>query len=579
MLYREAESFDEPIIIPPERGFSMRQLITAILAAAVVAPLLAQEADQSIYRRVRASSTAQLESAIGEFQARVGTGEFRELRTQTDTQLPRRLHIRYAQQLNGVEVWGSEVVVQEDRGVITSINGAYVEGGNPDVTPSLTADAAVTAARATLVAIDVRLEATSRPRLFLLPVAGEDGLVLCYHFHLRTETDLLAFLVDADTGEIRLTYSDLQRQRAVGSGTGVWGDTKKVSTSPTGQGGYRTADPLRPPDIFTYSMRGDPERFLRYLINEQPVTAADLAWSPNNIWSDRAAVDAHTYSGLVYDYFYTRFGRRGLDGSNFPIRNFVHPIDNSHPLAQVPSIREIFVNNAFWDSGRRVMVYGDGDQNLRNNFSGALDVVAHELTHGITDFSSNLIYCNESGALSESFSDIMGVSVEFYYQARGPEKMQSDWYIGEDVFFGEDYAIRSFARPTDFGDPDHYANRYQADCRPETDNGGVHINSSIPNHAFYLFVMGGKRAPTGEDIDGIGFENLEQAEKIFYRAFTFFLTPNSNFSDARQATQQAARELYGTGYPPYSVQPTPMGDFEHQLHWAWDVVGVQVGGV
>jgi thermolysin len=220
------------------------------------------------------------------------------------------------------------------------------------------------------------------------------------------------------------------------------------------------------------------------------------------------------------------------------------------------------------------MVYGDGDQNLRNNFSGALDVVAHELTHGITNFSSNLIYCNESGALSESFSDIMGVSVEFYYQARGPEKMQSDWYIGEDVFFGEDYAIRSFARPTDFGDPDHYANRYQADCRPETDNGGVHINSSIPNHAFYLFVMGGKRAPTGEDIDGIGFENLEQAEKIFYRAFTFFLTPNSNFSDARQATQQAARELYGTGDPPYSVHPTPLGVFERQLHWAWDAVGV-----
>jgi thermolysin len=188
--------------------------------------------------------------------------------------------------------------------------------------------------------------------------------------------------------------------------------------------------------------------------------------------------------------------------------------------------------------------------------------VAHEITHGVTEYSSDLIYRNESGALNESFSDIMGTAVEFFFQPSGEGVLRADYLVGEDVVraaFTSFNGIRSMANPNAYGDPDHYSNRFLG----EEDNGGVHINSSISNHAYYLAIEGGTHRLSGVTVTGVGPNNREQMEKVFYRAFTQMLTSNATFSMARAATIQAARDLYGVGSPA-----------ERAVTEAWTAVGV-----
>jgi len=172
-------------------------------------------------------------------------------------------------------------------------------------------------------------------------------------------------------------------------------------------------------------------------------------------------------------------------------------------------------------------------------FSGALDIVAHELTHGLTSYSSELIYKNESGALNESFSDVIGTSVEFFFQPPGDGLQEADYLLGEDI--SRPGGDRSLANPQIFGDPDHYSRRSLS----SDDNGGVHTNSGIPNNAFYLAIEGGVNRTSGLRVDGVGPSNREQIEKAFYRAFVYMLHSNARFTTARAATIQAATDLYG----------------------------------
>ena len=215
------------------------------------------------------------------------------------------------------------------------------------------------------------------------------------------------------------------------------------------------------------------------------------------------------------------------------------------------------------------MVYGvglpsnftAGGQRYKN-FAGAIDIVGHELTHGVTRYTSNLIYRNESGALNEAFSDMMGTGVEFFFQPAGSGSMQADYLNGEDVITGTSAfplnGIRSMQNPQLFGDPDHYSIRYTG----TQDNGGVHTNSGIANNAFYLAIEGGTHR-LGARVTGVGASNREQIERVFYRAFTAFLVPSSTFAAARAATIQAARELYPSN-------PA----VEAAITQAWTAVGV-----
>ncbi len=485
-------------------------------------------------------------------------GELRLRRVDPDPMIEGRQHERLDQLYEGVRVVGGELVRQLDNGQTVSVFGRLYEGIDLDVEPSLTAaDAAVVVSGLT----GVTLPADRQPQLVILP-RDEGGYALTYQARVATQADVRVFFINANTGAVDLSYSDLQT--SVGTGTGVLGDQKKISTTER-SGIFRAWDQLRPATIYTFDMKGDLNRTIRFLNGEVLLGESDMAGDTDNVWEDAATVDGHVYAGLTYDYLFKRFGRQGLDGQNMRMSTIVHPVRREDAATQPSSVLNTYYLNAFY-YGNGVMVYGEGlPTNMSSGglrwtyFSGALDVVSHELAHGVTDFTSGLIYRNESGALNEAFSDIVGTSVEYFYQSPGSGYQKADYLIGEDLTTPMT-GFRSMANPQAYGDPDHYSRRYLG----TTDNGGVHINSGIANHAFYLAVEGGTNRTSGQTVTGVGNANREKIEKTFFRAFTTMLPASATFSVARAATIQAARDLYGAG-----------SDVERAVTDAWTACGVQ----
>jgi len=506
--------------------------------------------------------------AVDEWDLRLGAlaagGDLRIHSTREDTMLPGRAHTRFDQFHRDVPVWGAQLVRQDDAAGTLSVFGVLHEGLDVDTRPSLGEMAArsVLLRRAPPESVLFPDEAT----LTLLPT--DDGHYrLTWRARVVTDSDILMTFVDAHSGEIVLEYSDLKSQSAVGTATGVLGDAKKMSALAAGST-FQAQDALRPPVIQTIDLKGNLSRLMAIFARfPGALTPSDYASDADNDWTDGAAVDAHVYAGYTYDYFFKRFGRRGLDNANIPIRSFVHPVRREDAASQPANIRNTYYVNAFY-AGVGVMVYGEGLPSTMfsggqrfNYFSGALDVVGHELTHGVTDFSSDLIYRNESGALNEAFSDIMGTAIEFYYQTAGSGSLRADYLVGEDIATPGTIPVsgfRSLQNPRAYGDPDHYSDRYLGPL----DNGGVHSNSGIVNHAFYLAIEGGTHRLGGR-VTGVGSANREQIERVFYRAFTSLLVPSSGFSAARAATVQAARELYPAN-----------GAVEAAMTQAWNAVGV-----
>ena len=507
-------------------------------------------------------------TSLSEWDQRIGAlstrGDLRVLSTREDTMLPGRTHTRYEQLYKGVPVWGGSLARQEDVAGTLTVFGGLFEGIELDTRPAL----GEAAARSTLLKRSPA-GSTLFPDEATLTVLPREGgsYALTWRARVFTGDDILMTFIDANTGDVLLEYSDRQTQSAVGTATGVLGDPKKISVTTAGST-YQAQDALRPPVLQTLDMKGSLTRlnaiFARY---PGAILASDYAADNDNDWTDGAAVDAHVYAGYTYDYYFKRFGRRGLDNANIPIRSFVHPVRREDLLLQPSSVIGTYYLNAFY-AGVGVMVYGEGlpsnftsDGQRWNYVAGALDVVAHELTHGVTDYSSRLVYQNESGALNEAFSDMMGTSVEFYFQAAGNGSLRADYILGEDVITASTNplaGLRSMQNPTAYGDPDHYTLRYTGTL----DNGGVHTNSGIANHAFYLAIEGGTHRLGGR-VTGVGAANREQIERVFYRAFTAFLGPASTFSTARTATIQAARELYPTN-----------AAVEAAVTQAWTAVGV-----
>ncbi len=246
--------------------------------------------------------------------------------------------------------------------------------------------------------------------------------------------------------------------------------------------------------------------------------------------SDVAVNEAYDGSGDTFDLYNDIYQRNSIDGNGMPLVSTVH--------------YEVGYDNAFWDGSQ--MVYGDGDENLPadqrlfNRFTISLDVIGHELTHGVTQFSAQLVYYQQPGALNESMSDVFGSLVRQHHlhQTAG----QADWIIGAGLFTSNvnGVGIRSMKAPgTAYDDPmlgkdpqpahmNNYVNTIE-------DNGGVHINSGIPNHAFYVTAV------------EIGGNAWEKAGLIWYIALTSKLTATANFQTAAYQTFTVAGERFGTG--------------------------------
>ncbi len=552
----------------------MKRTLAGLILLALV-PLLLQRAthaQQSSVLRINAVSNEALRQWDAYVTQRERSGELRVRTVDRDPSVPSHTVERFQQYHEGVPVWGAEVVRDSERGVPLSIFGSL----SPDLALSVEPSLSVEAARAALLAIGASDAALLKePQLVILRLETSGEHRLAYTAPLFGNSDVVRVFIDAGTGMELLRFSEIETQAAVGTGRGVLGDNKKLSV--LGRTGVYVADDQhRPPVLTTFDMLGNLSR-AKNVLNGAALVASDVASDTDNVWTDPAVVDAHVHVGWTYDYYFKRFGRRGLDNRDRSIVTLTNGVTQQGALSLPAADAFIFAVNAFWcdvcgPGGSGAIYFGNGIPagvflivNGRNYtyFSGALDIVAHELTHGVTSSSSRLIYQGESGALNEAFSDIMGKSVEFFYHAAGNGVGQADYVLGKDISravrAGSLNGDRSMANPALYGDPDHYSRRYTGTA----DNGGVHTNSGIANQAFYLAIEGGANRTSGATVQGVGAANREQIEKVYYRAFVFLMPANSTFSTARAATTRAAQDLYGAG-----------GAVERAVTQAWTAVGV-----
>ncbi|MBL7818125.1 MAG: M4 family metallopeptidase [Saprospiraceae bacterium] len=229
--------------------------------------------------------------------------------------------------------------------------------------------------------------------------------------------------------------------------------------------------------------------------------------------------------GIVRDYFKTVLGWDSIDNNSMDL------VSNVHYLMKY--------NNAFWDGEQ--MIFGDGDGTNFKHFARALDVTAHELTHGVVQYTANLEYKNQSGALNEHFADVFGTAIKQHFLKQN--EMTANWLIGESCLSGRfaGKAIRSMKSPNDatvvmMPQPDNMKIIYKG----TSDNGGVHINSGIPNHAFYLAAM------------GIGTQN---AAVLWFEALKI-LKSTAKFKDLYKALTKVAKTLVIAKKIPASTQVT-----------------------
>ena len=501
------------------------------------------------------------------------SGNLRLRSVQRDPMVPSRTVERFEQFHQGVRIWGADVVRDSEDGVAMSIFGVL----SPELAVSTTPAVSPESAREALL----RLAANEPmllgdPELVVIQLDSGDYR-LSYTSVVAGDGDVVRAFIDAQTGVELMRYTEIQKQEAaVGTGTGVLGDRKKLSVEARA-GTYMAFDRHRPPVIETFDMRGNLTRTKLWLVGLIAPSMNDLANDADNVWTDVSVVDAHVHVSWTYDYYFKRFGRSGFDGKDGPIDIVVNAVSQQGALSvRIDDLD--FVANAFYCSPcgpyqQGVMFFGNGipagytlgGQNY-SYLAGAIDVVAHELTHAVTDSTSNLEYRNESGALNEAFSDMMSKSVEFFYHAPGDGVGQADYTIGKDIVRGDPgvpHGLRSMANPQLYGDPDHYSAYRRLPATDAGDWGGVHTNSGIPNHAFYLAIEGGTNRTSGLAVQGVGAANREQIEKVFFRAFTVLMPRTASFSTARAATLQAARDLYGAG-----------SNAERAVAQAWTAVGV-----
>lgn len=504
---------------------------------------------------VAASSVSEWASRLDHLEE---SGRLAVRLARNDTMIPGRRHERLAQLHEGLRVFGGELIRQSDPSGPLTVFGTYYEGIAVDTRPTLSARDVESrlAGRG-----GVPFGARGSPELLVFPLDG-GGYRLAWRVRAFFEEhwDIRQVFFDAHSGEVLVDYRDIHTQ-AAGNATGVFGDRKKISVTADG-GRWLSRDELRPPVIATHDFRFDVNRLILFLNSggdPATLTTADLGADDDNDWSDGALVDAHVYAGYVYDYLYDHFGRRGLDDANIPIRSVTHALDRDEWHLWSPQTVGLFFANAFYMGGG-VMYYGDGlpssvtlGGKQWNYMAGGLDVVAHELMHGVIEYTAQLVYLDQPGALSEAFCDILATDAEFYLQ---PDK--ADYLMGEDV--ATPGGLRNLQNPPAYGHPKHIVDAYGGPL----DNGGVHFNSTIVSHVFYLAVEGGEN-DYGDAVRGVGPANRGQIVRVFYRAFTTLLHPTADFLMARDATIQAARELYGAE-----------SDAERAIIEAWTAVGLSL---
>ena len=443
-----------------------------------------------------------------------------------------RLTFRYQQNDQGIPVIGAELIVNtNENGDLYSMNGEVSSGLSLPAARQPKVDSA-SAGQIALQAVATLYQKTpadllvSTPELWiydeslLRPSTAPAELV--WRMEVTAQDTSLPIrelvLVNAWRGNISLHFNQIDAEWQGREKFAPAFDSARASTSSTFRGSQSLEGSPAPallPTLLasTYTANNTSSLPGTFLCNQ-----TDPGCSPGDV--DARA--AHRYAMGTSDFYATRFGRNSIDNNGMTIVSTVHYCDSEDPFLGCPYA------NAFW-SGTQ-MVYGDA-----YGFALADDVVAHELSHGVTQHESNLFYYYQAGAINESFSDVFG---EYYDQinGQGSDEPKDLWLIGEDISgIG---AIRSMIDPPAFDNPDKMSSPLY--YKDDGDNGGVHYNSGINNKAVFLMVGGGTF--NGKTITALGWEKVGA---IYYEVNVNLLTSGADYSDLYYALQQACTNLMG----------------------------------
>jgi Zn-dependent metalloprotease len=487
------------------------------------------------YEKLKNAGLKYLEEELGKETDReqASPTEFKVLYIQRDAL--EIAHVRIQQTFKGVPVLGGEAIVHINRddslNSITDDIIPEVDEAKLDANPRISLEEAIKKAFEAERCGECKLSEDYRPLLAVYATkqdlqAGDREIIetdarLVYVIRLAQtkptdredrEPRLPIYYIDAQTGEIVLSYNNIQTQSVTNSGSTLYSGGVNFTAFKFG-GIYYLENLNFNRRIGTFN--GSTSN--RY-------QDADGFWTAA---AQRPAVDVHWGTEKTLEYYGNVFGRNGVNGTGGPLS--VPAVDGSTNLLPSTYLSGFGYNNAYWDGSS--MTYGDGDGWNFGPFV-SLDVVGHEITHGVTQFESGLIYWNESGGLNEAASDIFGNMIERYVKGASA----NNWKVGEEFYTpgtpGD--ALRYMDNPhNDGASIDHYSEYY-----PGID---VHYSSGIANKEFHLLSQGGTHHKGGS-MTGIG---ADRAAAIWYYALTNLMSSNTNFLGARNATVNAANILYG----------------------------------
>lgn len=456
--------------------------------------------------------------------------EFSIMRTETDNQ--GMTHVKLQQKYKGLNVYGAQGWVHFSGNGKTSFNGrTLLTPAGVSTVPDLSDNAVDQIVKADVSTVNVFTEFSPADEVLFRLEQYENELViyedaeqfgkfnLVWHVTVRPNVlNRWEYFVDAKTGAILNKYDNTcTLGPTTASAVDLQGITRTIGTFNANSTHY-LIDANKSMYTGNNSLPG-PGKGIIITLNAQNTTMQNLQYaditSASNTWNNPTAISAHYNAETSWDYYKTTFNRNSINGNGGDVVSFINVADDNGGG----------LDNAFWNG--QYMFYGNGNTQF-NALAKGLDVGGHEMTHGVVQETANLEYQGESGAMNESFADVFGTLID-----------RDDWNLGEDVVKLSAFPtgiMRSMSDPHNGGSglgdngwqPNHMNEKYTG----TQDNGGVHINSGIVNHAYYLIA------------NSIG---KDQAEQIYYKALSLYLTKTSKFIDCRLAVIKAAEDIHGVG--------------------------------
>ena len=596
------------------RAVALRLLtLVAVLTWQLSSPAVEREPISEVTRvSVGAwSDASELRKVDALIEDMIAAGELVIEASHADTQISGRKHEGFVQSFRGIPVYGAHIARQKNGRQTVSIFGSIHTGIEINPNPVFSVSDVVA-----LQNEGVSL-APRQPTQPLKIVRRLDGSYsLAYQL---TGDDAVSYFVDAHDGDMVMKLDEKHRQSAIGFGRGVHGDSKKVSATKS-SARYEARDQLRPSDIVTFGPLKSDDDLNR--LAGGVVLPRDIATNRDNNWTRRGIVDTHVHMGWTYDYFFKRHSWSGLNGRNSKL----YGVRSSSAFARNNAF---FVPPPFGPESQGLAIFGTTSQGTPIT---TLDIVAHELMHGVTEFGvrrrngdglvatyeetlgpsvirvdGDPIQCedlvlrasdgigrsfvcsggrfvlvsNHGGAIGEALSDVFGTATENFFHPAGDGPLTADYFLGEDLpelgrLSGNQLGpTRSLGDPASLtidpvgaiGYPDHFSRllRFALVRLGEgylaiapvvlagdelflvrsADGGGVHWNSTLLSHVFYLAVEGGRNRTSGKNVRGVGYTNRGQIERVFFRAVTELMPGSLLFSDMANVMKQAVIDLFG----------------------------------